>query len=295
MRPMNWDDLKLFLVVSRQQKLDLAGAVLHQDPTTLSRRLRRLETDVGQTLFERTRRGHVLTPEGEALAERAEAMEAITLGIGDTGDGERSLVGKVRLGVTEGFGTAFIAPSLSDFVSEWPGIEIDLISLSGLVSVPKREADMSVLLTRPKAGRMKIRKLTDYSLHLYASRTYLAARGPIDTVQALGEHKLIGYVDDLIYSPQLRYFDEVLPGLHPGLSSPSIIAQMEMTRAGSGLCILPRFIANRHRDLMPILQAEIDVKRSFWLATHEDVAGLARIRVLSDYLSKLVRAHQKEF
>ena len=51
---MNWDDLKLFLVVSRQQKLDLAAAQLQQDPTTLSRRLRRLESDVGQTLFERT-------------------------------------------------------------------------------------------------------------------------------------------------------------------------------------------------------------------------------------------------
>ena len=38
---MNWDDLKLFLVVSRQQKLDLAAALLQQDPTTLSRRLRR--------------------------------------------------------------------------------------------------------------------------------------------------------------------------------------------------------------------------------------------------------------
>ncbi|MFH1517298.1 MAG: LysR family transcriptional regulator [Pseudomonadota bacterium] len=292
---MNWDDLKLFLVVSRQQKLDLAGAVLHQDPTTLSRRLRRLEADVGQTLFERTRRGHVLTPEGEALAERAEAMEAITLGIGDTGEGGRSLVGKVRLGATEGFGTAFIAPILAQFVKEWPGIEIDLIALSGLVSVPKREADMSVLLTRPKAGRMKVRKLTDYSLRLYASREYLASRGPITTVDALSDHRLIGYVDDLIYSPQLRYFDEVLPGLHPGLSSPSIIAQLEMTRAGSGLCILPKFIANRHADLVPILTDAIEVNRSFWLAVHEDLADLARIKVLSEYLVHMVKARQDEF
>lgn len=292
---MNWDDLKLFLVVSRQQKLDLAGATLHQDPTTLSRRLRRLEADLGQTLFERTRKGHVLTPEGEALAERAEAMEAISLGIGDTGDGERSLVGKVRLGATEGFGTAFIAPILAQFVKEWPGIEIDLIALSGLVSVPKREADMSVLLTRPKAGRMKVRKLTDYTLRLYASRDYLAAREPIDTVDALSDHRLIGYVDDLIYSPQLRYFDEVLPGLHPGLSSPSIIAQLEMTSAGCGLCILPKFIANRHADLVPILTNSIEVNRSFWLAVHEDLSDLARIKVLSEYLVQMVRARQDEF
>ncbi len=70
---------------------------------------------------------------------------------------------------------------------------------------------------------------------------------------------------------------------------------MEMTRAGSGLCILPKFIATRHADLVPILQAEIDVKRSFWLAIHEDDAGLARIKVLSDYLARLVRKRQAEF
>lgn len=292
---MNWDDLKLFLVVSRQQKLDLAAALLQQDPTTLSRRLRRLESDVGQTLFERTRRGHVLTPEGEALAARVEAMEALALAVGESGEGERSLIGKVRLGVTEGFGTAFVAPALADFVAEWPGIAIDLIALSGLVSVPKREADMSVLLTRPKAGRLKVRRLTDYSLQLYASEAYLAAHPPINSIDELGSHKLIGYVDDLIYSPQLRYFDDVLPGLHHALSSPSIIAQTEMTRAGAGLCILPKFIASRHAELVPVLTDEIEVKRSFWLAVHEDVASLARIRVLSDYLADLVKQRQAEF
>lgn len=292
---MHWDDLKLFLAVSREQKLELAAANLNQDATTLSRRLRRLESDLGQTLFERTRRGHVLTREGEVLARHAEAIEALTFRIQVSGESEQAVSGKVRLGVSEGLGSAFIAPALAEFTQAWPGIDLELIAFSGFVSVSRREADMSILLTRPKAGRLKVRKLTDYTLRLYASTEYLRRSGPIQTTEDIPSHRLIGYVDDLIYSPQLKYFDEVLPGLRPTLSSTSILAQVEMTRAGAGLCILPKFIAGKYSELTPVLKDKISVKRSFWLSVHEDVAPFARIRALSDFLLHLVRSRSTEF
>ncbi len=292
---MNWDDLKLFLTVSRTAKLEQAAAILRQDPTTISRRVRRLEKDLGQTLFERTRRGHVLTEQGQALSDRLEDMESIAIGIQtDTGH-EHAVSGKIRLGVSEGLGTFFIAPALARFASAWPGVQIDLISLSGFVSVPKREADMSILLTRPKSGRLKVRKLTDYALHLYGSRDYLAACPDIRTVEDLGDHTLIGYVDDLIYSPQLRYFEDILPGLTPRICSPSIVAQYELTRSGAGLCILPRFIASKCDQLVPVLADQVKVERSFWLVTHEDVSEFVRIQRLSDFLASEVNAAQAAF
>lgn len=292
---MHWDDLRLFLAVSRQPRLELAAASLQQDATTLSRRIRRLETDLGQTLFERTRRGHILTKQGEDLARQAEEMEALTFSIRNSSEIEQSVSGKIRLGVPEGLGSAFIAPALATFSETWPGIELDLIALSGFVSVSRREADMSVLLTRPKAGRLKVRKLTDYTLRLYASAQYLKQRGPVLTVDDLSSHRLIGYVEDLIYAPQLRYFDDVLPGLHPTLCSPSILAQAEMTRAGAGLCILPAFIARRRPELVAVLPNDISVERSFWLSVHEDVAPFARIGILSEFLSDLVRQNSADF
>ncbi len=285
---VNWDDLRLFLAVSRTQKLDRAGAKLRLDATTLSRRLRRLEIDLGQTLFERTRRGHILTHAGEQLVQKVEAIESLSFSIDRPTESGDAISGKIRLGVTEGFGAKIIAPALSEFCTQWPEIEVELIALSGFVSVPKREADMAILLTRPKTGRLKVRKLADYTLHLYASRAYLAQFPPVRTVEALSEHRLIGYVDDLIYSPQLRYFDEVLPGLRPHLCSPSILAQLEMTRAGAGFCILPRFLAAEHSELCPILINEITVSRSFWLTTHEDVCNFARVKVFSDFLTGLI-------
>lgn len=283
---MNWDDLKIFLGVARQSKLEDVATHLNVDATTISRRIKRLESDLELTLFERTRRGHSLTPAGEKLAQRVEAMESLSLDIQSESSTEQVAAGRIRLGVPEGLGSTIVANCLQSFRQAHPKIDIDLIALSGFVSVPKRQADMSILLTRPSAGRLKVRKLSDYTLRLYSTEHYLRESGPIRSRDDLTRHTLIGYVDDLIYSAQLRYFDELLPGLTPHLCSPSILAQVEMVASGAGLGILPAFLAERRPELIKVLDGDISVQRTFWLVIHEDVAGLTRNRLLTEHLVK---------
>lgn len=200
----------------------------------------------------------------------------------------------MRLGVTEGLGTKLIAPAIGQFTRAHPRIELDLIALSGFVSVSKREADMSVLLTRPQTGRLKVRKLTDYSLRLYSTKAYLSEAGRVQSLEDLRGRTLIGYVDDFIYSPMLRYYDELLPGLAPNLCSSSIIAQVQMTASGAGIAILPSFLARREAALIPILHDSVRVERSFWLVIHEDVANLARINAVADFLVDLMESRQQD-
>jgi DNA-binding transcriptional LysR family regulator len=57
-----------------RRALARAARAMGVDATTMGRRLRRLEAQVGATLFEQTRDGQVLTERGEALLERVEAM-----------------------------------------------------------------------------------------------------------------------------------------------------------------------------------------------------------------------------
>lgn len=290
---MHWDDLKLLLEISRHSKLSDAAARTGLDATTVGRRLRRLEADLGLSLFERTRRGHVLTSAGEEIVAKAEAIEQSALEIyaqADTGGMEAS--GRVRLGVTEGLANSLIAPALAGFRDKYPAIALDLIAMSGFASVPKREADMAIMLARPTSGRLKVRKLSDYALHLFASPDYLARRGIPGAPQDLSDHTLIGYVDDLIYSPQLRYHAEIAPDLTLQYCSPSIIAQLQMARAGLGIAVLPNFMAAQDEALQPVLKDKVRVQRSFWLSTHEDLAPLARTRALSDFLAELFETHR---
>src|SRR3546814_10275525 len=83
-------------------------------------------------------------------------------------EGGAGLSGQLRVSVSEGFGNSFIAPRLGRFVAAHPELEIDLVASSGFLNPSRREADMAVLLARPRKGPLITRKLADYSLGLYA-------------------------------------------------------------------------------------------------------------------------------
>ena len=285
----NWDDLRVFLAVARHNSLESASIGLQQDPTTLGRRVRRLEKQYGATLLERSRKGYGLTPAGEVLLNQAEQIEFLVSGVRTNIGGEaQQMMGTVRLSVTEAFGNVIIAPALGELVAQHPGLNIELIATSGFLSVSKREADMAVLLSRPTRGRLKVKKLTDYALQLYATPQYLKQHGTPTSTDDMAQHTLIGYVDDLIYSPSLRYYDEIGTGLTPTLTSSSLLAQKQFACSHCGIAMLPRFVAEREPSLTTVLAEQVCIYRTFWLAVHEDIADHARIRAVTEFLDNLV-------
>ena len=290
---VNWDDLRIFLTVARRNNLDAAAAYLRLDPTTLGRRIRRLEAAIGARLFERSRKGHVTTTTGEWLLNQVEEIEQVVSRVGEAISGEvQGITGTVRLSVTEAFGNVVIAPALVNLLAEFPALKLELVATSGFLSVNKREADMAVMLSRPTRGRLKVSKLTDYTLKLYANPEYLKNHAAVNNISDLHQQTLIGYVDDLIYSPRLRYYDEVDAGLVPGLTSSSLLAQKQLACTGCGIAMLPRFVAEQEPDLQLVLADEVTVTRSFWLAVHEDIADHARIRAVINFLTELVATRE---
>jgi DNA-binding transcriptional LysR family regulator len=282
---MQWDDLQYFLAVARSGQLARAALNLRVDATTVGRRLRRLEADLGETLFEQARDGQVLTTSGERLLARVEMMERAAIDIGaDRGDGRVS--GVVRVSASEGFGTWFVAHHLRRFAEANPGISVDLAANSGFLSPSRRETDVAILLARPRKGPLVTRRLTDYDLQLYASHGYLTDHGPIASAQDLHDHTLIGYIPDLIYAPELRYLDEVAPGVEPRLRSSSINAQYRMAAAGAGVAVLPAFIGATDPELAVVLP-DVRIRRSFWLVTHQDTRHLPHIRLFVGWITAL--------
>lgn len=284
MQASDWSDFQAFLAIARAGQLARAGAAMGVDATTMGRRLRRLEARLGASLFEQTREGQVLTEAGEALLARVEAMAQAAAGIGDGAGAGRGLSGTLRISVSEGFGSWFLPRHVPGFVAAHPALTLDLVANSGFLSLSKRETDIAVTLSRPKAGPMVARKLSDYALRLYASRAYLdhhgQPRAPGDLAQG---HRLIGYIPDLLYAPELRYLDEIHPGLAPTLRSSSINAQHQLLAAGAGIGVLPCFIGDADAGLVPVLP-ERRVTRTFWLVTHKDTHQLARVRAGKDWI-----------
>lgn len=286
----DWDDLRIFLAVARARRVAPAARALGVDATTIGRRLQRLETALGTDLFEMAAGERALTERGQALLRHAESVESAALAaMEDVTGQQRRLSGQVRLSVAEGFGTWLLAPGLADFHARHPGIRMDLITASGFLNPSKREADMAVMLARPQRGRLSVKRLGDYRLHLYASPAYLERAGRPDTPPALRDHALVGYVPEFIFSPELDYLDEVEAGLEANLRSTSINMQHRMVAEGAGIGVLPDFIAGHDPSLERLMGERIEITRSFWLVTHGDLRQLARIAAVATWLQERVQ------
>lgn len=294
MQATDWSDLQVFLAIARTGQLARAGAALGVDGTTTGRRLRRLEASIGAILFEQTRAGQVLTEAGEQLLVQVEAMAQAASAI-DEARGVKAgihLTGILRISVSEGFGSWFLSSHIPDFVKAHPSLTLDLVANSGFLSLSKREADVAVMLSRPTGGPVIARKLSDYALRLYATPQHLAEVGtPNDAADLVNGYRLIGYIPDLIYAPELRYLDEIHPDLSISLRSSSINAQHQLISAGSGIGVLPCFIGDADPRLVPVLPSK-RIIRTFWLVTHRDTHQLARIKAGRDWILQAVQANR---
>lgn len=286
-RLRNWDDLRIFLAVARTQRVAPAARALGIDGSTVTRRLARLERATGTPLFETLGGERRLSEAGEALLSQAETIEAALLAAGEHG-AQSGAAGHVRLSLAEGLATHIVGPAVARFQAAHPAIRLDLVTASGFLDPSKREADVAVMLARPRNRQLKVERLVDYALGLYAAPAYLARHGlPADTA-ALKDHALVGYVPEHLHAPELDYLSDVHDELVARQRSTSINVQYAMIRAGTGIGILPRFVAAADPTLVPVLPDVVTLGRTFWLAMHQDNHQTPRILAVANWLRDCV-------
>lgn len=236
----NWDDVRFFLAVVRENKISVAARTLGCDHTTVGRRILALEDALGTKLFDRSNRGYMLTERGQTFVPVAEAMERdAIIAQSEMLSWDVSLKGAVRIGAPDGFGSYFLAPRLGAFVKQHPEVEVQIIAMPRIFSLSKREVDVAILLARPSEGRLMARKVTDYKLGLFTTNDYLATAPKIRKLADLVQHPFIGYTEEHIFAPELDYLRDLGGNIKVTIKSSNLIAQFNAAKSGLGICILP--------------------------------------------------------
>jgi DNA-binding transcriptional LysR family regulator len=296
MRRFTWDDLQFFLAVARSGQLASAARQLRTNHATVSRRIDRLEQALSAKLFERNPRGYMLTAVGERLVQSAEQIEREAGNFrNEASSGASPVTGVVRLSSLEGFGNYFLADRLPRFAEAHANLSIELDTIQQIVSLSRREADMSITLTSPRTDFYRYEKIATYRLFVYGLRSYLDSHPPIDRREDLLAHRMIGYIEDMIFTPGLDYHREILPGLRATYQSSSIHAQLRATLQGVGLCVLPHFMASPHPELVPVLARDVYLERDYWCVSHQDLSATPRIRALAEFVKEEARAAEQLF
>ena len=287
---MDWDDLRVFLAVARGQSLSGAGRGLKRDAATVGRRIAKLEHDLGARLFARSPLGYALTDEGARLLPHAEAVEAQMIQAqGALVGPAEGIVGQIRIGAPDGCANYLLPQVVGAIMAQNPGLEVQIIALPRVFNLSRREADMVIAVSRPEQGRVIATHLTDYRLHLAASDAYLARAAPLTSLSDLRQHRVIGYIPDLIFDRELDYLADI--GVEqPPLASNSVSVQLNLILQGAGVGVVHDFALPAAHRVRRVLPEEFSLRRSFYLIRHADDRAVPRIERFAVALGQGLRA-----
>lgn len=286
----NWDDLRLFLAVAREQSLSGAGRVVRLDPATLGRRVARLEKALETVLFVKSPQGYALTDAGVQLMERAEAAErAMRLATAEMSTPSEGLTGQVRIGAPDGAANFLLPQVCARLAEAHPALDIQIVALPRVFNLSRREADMAIAVSAPDTGRLMVQKVTGYRLHLAAAESYLASNRPIEAVADLRHHRIVGYIPDMIFDRELDYLADL--GLsRVNLASNSVSVQGHMIQQGGGVGIVHDFALPFLPGVSRVLTEQVQLDRAFYLIRHADDRRNRRLGQFAEALGGALRS-----
>jgi len=279
----DWEDVHFFLELVRLGSLSAAARALGVTHATVGRRIAALERVLRVQLFDRHDGRFALTPAGERAAAAAAAMADGAQSIGRLAAGPSdAVVGKVRITVTEVFGSYFLMSRMRELMTQNRGLEIELVISSRNLSLARRDVDLAIRHSRPEGPNLIARKIADYASYFYADRRYLQGRGkaPLD---------FIGFADDVAHLEAAKHCLRVVGNQHHvSLKVNTLFARLAAARGGLGVGLIPKFVAHQYPDLVPVDLGGEPLIRELWLVAHPDVRGVERLRVTFDYIANAV-------
>ena len=172
-----------------------AARALGITPAAASATLKRLETQLGTRLFERSTRAMRLTPPGQILLEYAQrAFELLAEGESQL-DAERgALVGTIRVSAPSDLARTLLMPMFDEFLHLHPGVKLALNVGDRVLDVLRDEVDLAIRYGELSDSRLVARSLSLMHPIVSASPGYLRLHGTPRTPTDLVNHNCILFV-----------------------------------------------------------------------------------------------------
>lgn len=291
--------LRTFVEVMRRRSFTSVAQGLNVAPSSISRTIASLESELGVRLFHRTTRN--LSPTEAALAyfDRVEPMltelEKAALEAADSGETPRGLL---RITAAVAFAQVNLIPLLPEFSRRYPELRFDLILVDKLLDLVEERIDLAIRLGRLAESSLIAHRLCDMTYVACASPEYLRRRGRPKTPHDLERHDCLRYPVPG-YGAQWRFrkgddtFEVPILGR---VVANNGVALVQSAAAGMGVVMLPRWLmADEIRrgtlvELFPEYRAtasEFDV--AAWMLYPSRSYLPRKVRVFADFLKEKFR------
>lgn len=188
----NISDLMVFTQAVKGGSLSAAARELGMSLAVASKRLQRLEDQLGVRLLNRSTRQLSLTDEGAAyydycvriLAELEEGEELVTRG-------SKEPKGNLKVTVPAAFGRLHVAPLVPGFLTRYPAVKLNLHLSDALVDIIEQGYDLAIRIGEPKDSTLVARPIGQDRRVVVATPSYLARYGAPRTPQDLAGHNAL--------------------------------------------------------------------------------------------------------
>lgn len=280
---MDWNNLHVLLVVSREGSLAGAARALGVNHATISRRLASLEEEVGTGLVRRLARSTPLTEKGRQIVAFAIEMEERAKKIERLVNLQTDRVsGRVRLSAPPAVISETLMPELAKVSEAHPDLRLELVADAEIISIEGGEADIAIRLTEPLGLQNIVRKLGKITYGLYGAESHIS--------QPKEAWRFVGANQDLAQRPAQKWLFDFAAGRPFALVSKDFHVQKAAAAAGIGIALLPDQIA-RHSEQLVLVDAVKPPYLQAWLVMHPDVQNTPAIRIISDAISSVFHSH----
>jgi len=287
MNNTNWDCFRYFIAAAECGSLTGAAKQLGSNQPTVGRQIDALECALGIKLFQRSVKGLILTEEGAFVFEQSQLIQSVVDKIQRSHQGnDEDIRGTVRVALPEGICMEALTPLLPSFYSDYPKINLILNVSSNTANLTRGEADIAVRLFRPQESNLVAKYLGRMTMGLFASSAYLKTYGYPVTSSELKHHRIITYGDQLSTLAENQWLVKHSASTSSILSSHNTIARLKATVAGVGISVQPQLFCRMNPELVPVLEDTKLPDHEVWIAYHNDLRHLARIRAVVGFISE---------
>lgn len=288
--------INYFLSVAETGSFSGAAKVLGVPASSVSRRVKDLESELGATLFHRSTRLVKLTEIGALYREQVtpaiEALENANEVIKQHSTGPSGLL---RITAGPGFGRFKVIPALAKFRQKYPEVVVDIELTDRVVNLASNQVDIAIRATASLPERLVARKISNNDFVLVASPVYLEKQGVPSTLQQLESCDALKYRGpDSVLHWQAKCGDSWRE-----LSTNTVYvsnegeALLNEALAGNGVALLPEWSVRDHlktRALVEIklIDACVSISRSessgVYLLYHQPKYSLHKVKAAVDFL-----------
>lgn len=285
---MKWDDLRVFLAVSRCGTMSGAAKQLKVQHSTVSRRIKSLEHQLGTNLIRREKGRYTLTRAGEKIMEAALKVEkAITRVDGTLLKDDDPLTGSIRVTTINCLATTILMPMFAAFSKLYPNITLHIMASSDTVNLTNREADVAIRQSNSPPDTLIGKRVATVSSAIYGSRDYFREHHA-----GGGDLKWLGVS---CCSFHKSWTKQRSGSETHEFNSDDVLVTLAALRQGLGVSYLPCHMGDEEPALRRFDKPEKAFDLGLWILTHPETRSNRRVMAFRDFMIDAIKAQEAVF